>query len=110
MASTASKIAALERLAADPAAAPGERRNALDAARKLRAKLPSAPDDAGDPWNRIADELRRAARAWHDAAADSDTSPVHGRRCTGAPSYAGGPGCADCARILAWRLRRGMRG
>jgi hypothetical protein len=103
------KARALERLAADDAATPGERRNALAAAAKLRARAPSRVEPPPDPMAELLDELRRQAQAWHAASSRvaSDGSPIHGPRCTGGPTYVGGPGCAECGRILAWR--RAMR-
>jgi hypothetical protein len=56
---TRERMEALERLAADPSAAPGERRNAANAAARLRAQLEPAHGRAPTPA-----ELKLLNGAW----------------------------------------------
>lgn len=111
---TASKATLLERLAADPAAAPNERANALRAAKRLRARAPASgvheAPAAASPWppppsssvpfhdrDRGHVEQRGGVAYWVGGV------PTHGGQC--AQGYAG---CPECAAIDAYR--RWLRG
>lgn len=101
MSSAAVKVALLERLAADPAAAPGERENAQRAAKRLRQRIPAndappyAPPRRQPPQTRV--ESRGGVDCW------VGMPPTHGPVCS-----QGFAGCRDCADIEAFR--RWLRG
>lgn len=94
--SAAGKVAALERLAANAAATPGERDNALRAAARLREREPVPPSSprvaAGPQW-------RGGVECW------VGEPPAHGRVC-----FQGAGGCPECNAIERWRawLRKGF--
>lgn len=97
MTGAAKKIAALEALARDPGAAPGERQNARTAAARLRAREPAsapgwAPPPPPPPASSGRVEHRGGVAYWVGAP------PVHGRRCRQTVG-----GCPDCEMIAAWR-------
>jgi len=103
---TASKATLLERLAADPSAAPGERANALRAAKRLRERAPASDVYAAplpsssppfNPFQRGHVEQRGGVAYWVGGV------PTHGAHCV--QGYAG---CAECAVIDAYR--RWLRG
>jgi hypothetical protein len=96
--STARKVAALERLAADPHAAPGEADNARRAAARLRARAPASGvrhPPPPPPAARV--EARGGVYCW------VGPPPTHGPECVQA--YAP---CPECAVIEAFR--RWVRG
>lgn len=88
----AATIAALERLASDPSAAPGEARNARAAAAKLRRKRGGESSAPSSGPSRLGD-----FEVW------TGEPPVHGPRCV-----QGFSGCIDCQRIE--RFRAWLRG
>ena len=96
-AAVARKLEHLERLAADPAAAAGERRNALAAARRIAEKYPAlaARPPARPPfvWPGTAPPRRAAPRPW------SGDAPTHGPVCTLTTMT----GCEECRAIERWR-------
>lgn len=98
----ADKVAALERLAANPGAAPGERSNALSAAVRLRERSPGSfeaplppprPSPPPPQWGHV--ESRGGIDCW------VGSQPMHGPICGGGGE--GLPGCPECARIAKWR-------
>jgi hypothetical protein len=97
---TAGKVAALERLAADPAAAPGERDNALRAAKRLRARAPSS---AAHHWPPAPPPPRGRAESRGNVHCWVGPPPAHGPVCR-----AGFGGCPECAELEAFR--RWLRG
>jgi len=97
---TAAKVAALERLAANPGAYPGERDAALRAAKRLRERAPRSavhheppkapPPPAPPPRGRA--ESRGNVHCW------VGLPPVHGPVCA-----QGSGGCGECAELAAFR-------
>lgn len=91
---TLGKVEALLRLARDPHAAEGERRNALAAARKLAAKADESNVHNARPRpppGRV--EPRGGVECW------VGDPPMHAAVCR-----QGSNGCPDCARVLAFRM------
>lgn len=89
---TVGKVEALLRLARDPQAAEGERRNALAAARKLAAKADASGVRHARPPAPGRVEQRGNVECWVGAP------PEHPAVCR-----QGFGGCPDCARVQAFR-------
>lgn len=96
MSSAAVKVALLERLAADPAAAPGERDNAQRAAKRLRQRIPANDAPPYVPPRRQAPQTRVERRGGVDCWVGAP--PTHGPVCA-----QGFGGCSDCLSIEAFR-------
>jgi hypothetical protein len=96
------KLADLERLASNRGAAPGERDNALAAAKRLRARLelfgepaPASPPPRPAPqWGHV--ESRGDVNCW------VGPPPTHGPYCSGGGEGSSN-GCGECALIIKWR-------
>lgn len=110
------KIEALERLARNPAAPPGEQRNARRAAARLRSRSPTpAPAPAAPPAPPPSPAYPDFGGRVRPAPAQpfGQEEPPHGPRC---PVTARGElspfigGCVECWRIEQWRSWRARGG
>jgi hypothetical protein len=114
---TLAKLRALEALADDKGTTEGERRNARDAAARVRARIELEQSDVGPDWQRLLASFLESAPSRHDGMTPGKDQALRcmasfpsGVRCLRRARVRGV--CLKCLRRRAplWKRKDGARG